>query len=71
MSRGRRVLAQNEQFLVELDESGSQAHGSRGTYRVLLAKVRQAGPVIFETQNRDKALGVFEYVTEEQGMGGH
>lgn len=59
------VLKENSRFRVELDEDTSQTHlphKSWGTYRVVDHKKAQ---VLFMSPNRDKAFGVFEYLSLE------
>jgi hypothetical protein len=58
------VLRENESYLVQLDADSLQVHtphSSWGTYRVL---DRTHGHILFETANRDKSFGVFEYLSQ-------
>jgi hypothetical protein len=62
------VLRENNLYRVELDEDTSQSHlphRSWGTYRIV---DRRTAEVIFESPNRDKAFGVFEFVTQKSGI---
>ncbi len=59
------VLRTNSLYQVELDEDTSRAHiphTSLGKYRVLNLTRPQ---ILFETRNRDKAFGVYEYLSLE------
>ncbi|HZQ48675.1 MAG TPA: hypothetical protein VFB69_00005 [Candidatus Dormibacteraeota bacterium] len=59
------ILRQSASHRVELDEDVSvvhQPHKSWGTYRVIDA---MNDTLLFESPNRDKAFGVFEYLTAE------
>jgi hypothetical protein len=62
------VLKENGRYRVDLDEDISTTHvphKSWGTYRVL---DRQNSRVLFKTANRDKAFGVFEYLSLEAAL---
>jgi hypothetical protein len=57
------VLRENSYYAVELEKDDfeeHQPHKSWGTYRVVDRRNTRA---LFTTQNRDKSLGVFEYLT--------
>jgi hypothetical protein len=59
------VPRENRLYRVELDECAPtppRAHRSLGLYRVV---ERGSGRLLFETPNRDKSFGVFEYLTKE------
>lgn len=63
-----KILRKNSGYSVELHEDTGrihQPHRSWGIYRVIEAA---RGRVIFATPNRDKSLGVFEYLTQEAGL---
>jgi hypothetical protein len=57
------VLHENVGYRVELDEDTSNFHSphmSWGTYRVFeMGKTKQ----VYQSTNRDKALGVYEYLS--------
>lgn len=58
-----RVLKANPLYRVELDDSAPpppRALRSSGLHRVVEVK---SGQLLFETWNRDKSYGVFEYLT--------
>ena len=62
------VLRENRLYMVDLDEDTTQdhlPHRSWGTYRVV---DRTEAQVLFTTANRDKAFGVFEFVTRTAGL---
>ena len=62
------ILRSNKAYQVELEEEVSQTHlphRSWGTYRVIDERRAQ---VVFETTNRDKAFGVYEYLSHEAGI---
>jgi hypothetical protein len=59
------TLRESGSHRVELDEDTAEvhyAHRSWGTYRVIDVKTQQ---VVFASPNRDKAFGVFEYLTDQ------
>jgi hypothetical protein len=59
------ILRRNKLYQVELEEDTSLIHlphRSWGTYRVIDARRAQ---VVFESANRDKAFGVYEYLSNE------
>jgi hypothetical protein len=61
------VLKENARYQVGLDEDSSVTHlphRSWGTYRVVDRKAN----VLFETANRDKAFGVFEYLSLRENL---
>lgn len=62
------VLRENSRYRVELDEDASSTHvphKSWGTYRVVEAG--KPAPA-FESPNRDKAFGVYEYLSREANL---
>jgi hypothetical protein len=62
-----RVLKENPLYRVELDDSvppPTSAFRSSGLHRVVEVK---SGLLLFETWNRDKSYGVFEYLTTALG----
>jgi len=61
------VLRESASHRVELDEDTAklhQPHKSWGTYRVVDIRTAE---VIFATPNRDKAIGVYEFLTHQAG----
>ena len=62
------ILRESRSHRVELEEDTSQAHQahtSRGTYRVVDIRTGQA---VFTSPNRDKAVGVFEFLAKPIAM---
>lgn len=62
------VLRENTIYRVELDEDTSQIHlphRSWGAYRVVN---RSKNEVLFESPNRDKAYGVYEFLSRESNL---
>ena len=62
------VLRENTLCQMELDEDTSKTHlphRSWGTYRVV---DRRKAQVLFESPNRDKAFGVYEYLSRESKL---
>ena len=61
-------LAENEAYRVELDVNDAEEHvphKSWGMYRVVELRSRKD---LFATRNRDKALGVFEYLSHDSRL---
>ncbi len=61
------VLRENASHRVELDEDTAQLHQphkSWGTYRVVDIRTAE---VIFASPNRDKAIGVYEFLMQHAG----